>query len=121
MSFSNEIGPTIITLLVSLLLIVCHFIYNNKNKFSLFNRTMPDKNQTQEQAKQAQTQVKEQPIKPLKIVVFDLDETLGCFIEVGIFWDALEDYYGHNLLFYIQILYIKWITQNIQLNHYAIL
>ena len=25
-----------------------------------------------------------------KIVVFDLDETLGCFIEVGMFWDALE-------------------------------
>lgn len=25
-----------------------------------------------------------------KIVVFDLDETLGCFVEVGMFWDALE-------------------------------
>jgi hypothetical protein len=35
--------------------------------------------------------------KPLKIVVFDLDETLGCFIEVGIFWSSLENYYGHNL------------------------
>jgi len=35
--------------------------------------------------------------KPIKIVVFDLDETLGCFIEVGLFWDALENYYGHNL------------------------
>ena len=28
--------------------------------------------------------------KPLKIVVFDLDETLGCFVELGMFWDALE-------------------------------
>jgi len=41
--------------------------------------------------------IKTPPTKPLKIVVFDLDETLGCFIEVGIFWDALEDYYGHSL------------------------
>jgi len=37
------------------------------------------------------------PLKPQKIVVFDLDETLGSFIEIGIFWDALESYYGHNL------------------------
>ena len=35
--------------------------------------------------------------KPLKIVVFDLDETLGYFTEIGIFWDALEKFYGHNL------------------------
>ena len=35
--------------------------------------------------------------KPPKIVVFDLDETLGCFFEIGMFWDALEHYYGHNL------------------------
>lgn len=34
---------------------------------------------------------------PLKIVVFDLDETLGYFTEISIFWDALENYYGHNL------------------------
>jgi hypothetical protein len=27
-----------------------------------------------------------------KIVVFDLDETLGCFVEMGIFWDAIEYY-----------------------------
>ena len=89
---ANGIAPLIITLLISLLLIVCHFIYYNRNKFSLFNRTMPDKKQTQ----QAKT-IKEPSAKPLKIVVFDLDETLGCFIEVGIFWDALEEYYGHNL------------------------
>ena len=36
--------------------------------------------------------------KPLKMVVFDLDETLGSFVEIGIFWEALERYYGHNLL-----------------------
>jgi len=35
--------------------------------------------------------------KPDKMVVFDLDETLGCFTELSIFWDALESYYGHNL------------------------
>jgi hypothetical protein len=35
--------------------------------------------------------------KPLKIVVFDLDETLGYFTQVSIFWDALEHFYGHNL------------------------
>ena len=32
-----------------------------------------------------------------KIVVFDLDETLGNFIELGIFWDALENFHGHKL------------------------
>ena len=36
--------------------------------------------------------------KPLKIVVFDLDETIGYFTEISIFWDALEEFYGHNLL-----------------------
>lgn len=36
-------------------------------------------------------------VKPLKIVVFDLDETLGYFTEVSIFWDALENFYGNNL------------------------
>ena len=28
----------------------------------------------------------------MKIVVFDLDETLGYFTEFGIFWDSLKDY-----------------------------
>lgn len=32
-----------------------------------------------------------------KIVVFDLDETLGNFAELGIFWDSLEHYYGKRL------------------------
>ena len=27
-----------------------------------------------------------------KIVVFDLDETLGYFMELGMFWDALKGY-----------------------------
>ena len=27
-----------------------------------------------------------------KIVVFDLDETLGCFIELGMFWNSLENF-----------------------------
>ena len=37
------------------------------------------------------------PKKSKKIVVFDLDETIGYFTEISIFWDALEKYYGHNL------------------------
>jgi hypothetical protein len=57
------------------------------------------------------------PIKPLKIVVFDLDETLGCFIEVGIFWSALEHYYGHNLfkekLFEVLDLFEEFLRPNI--------
>ena len=32
-----------------------------------------------------------------KIVVFDLDETLGCFIELGMFWNSLENFYGYKL------------------------
>jgi hypothetical protein len=32
-----------------------------------------------------------------KIVVFDLDETLGCFIELGIFWDSLQRFHNKNL------------------------
>jgi hypothetical protein len=36
--------------------------------------------------------------KPNKIIVFDLDETLGCFTEIGIFWEALENFYETNLL-----------------------
>lgn len=43
------------------------------------------------------TQVPNMHSKPYKVIVFDLDETLGCFIEVSIFWNALEYFYGHNL------------------------
>ena len=28
---------------------------------------------------------------PRKIVVFDLDETLGSFVELGMFWDAIKN------------------------------
>lgn len=31
-----------------------------------------------------------------KIVVFDLDETLGYFMELGMFWDALKAYIKHT-------------------------
>ena len=31
----------------------------------------------------------------MKIVVFDLDETLGYFTEFGIFWDSLVQYLFH--------------------------
>ena len=33
-----------------------------------------------------------------KIVVFDLDETLGYFMELGMFWDALNSYIKHKNL-----------------------
>ena len=32
----------------------------------------------------------------MKIVVFDLDETLGYFVEFGIFWDSLHNYLLQN-------------------------
>ena len=33
-----------------------------------------------------------------KIVVFDMDETMGYFVELGIFWDSLNNYIKlHNL------------------------
>jgi hypothetical protein len=31
-----------------------------------------------------------------KIVVFDLDETLGYFVEFGMFWDALQNFIKQN-------------------------
>lgn len=34
--------------------------------------------------------------KPDKIVVFDVDETLGYFTQLGIFWDALNAYYKNQ-------------------------
>ena len=40
----------------------------------------------------------ETSLRPQKIVVFDLDETLGSFYEIGIFWIALEKYYDRILL-----------------------
>ena len=33
---------------------------------------------------------------PLKIVVFDLDETLGYFSQLGIFWDIIQKYQKNN-------------------------
>ena len=35
--------------------------------------------------------------KPLKIVVFDLDETLGYFVQLGMFWDAVKNYTKQSL------------------------
>lgn len=55
--------------------------------------------------------------KPVKIVVFDLDETLGSFIEVGIFWSALENYFGHDLakekLFEVLDIFTEFLRPNI--------
>jgi hypothetical protein len=35
--------------------------------------------------------------KPLKIVVFDLDETLGYFTQFGMFWDSLQHFLKRKL------------------------
>jgi hypothetical protein len=44
-----------------------------------------------------------------KIVVFDLDETLGYYVEFGMFWDALTNFIKtHNILIPIdQLLFNK--------------
>ena len=90
-------GPLYISALLALLLVICHIIFSLKNIVSL-NTSMYDK-------------------KNLKIVVFDLDETLGCFIELGIFWESLEKYAGHNLLpdhFYeVMALFPEFLRPNI--------
>ena len=36
----------------------------------------------------------------MKIVVFDLDETLGYFVEFGIFWDCLQQFLLENKINY---------------------
>lgn len=64
-------GPLIIVSLISVIFVSCHIIFGNK-KISTYISNMsvlPE---------------------PKKIVVFDLDETLGCFVELGMFWDALN-------------------------------
>jgi len=67
----TENGPILIVVLISVIFIVCHFIFGNK-KISTYISDMYA------------------PPESEKIVVFDLDETMGCFVELGIFWDALE-------------------------------
>lgn len=37
----------------------------------------------------------------MKIVVFDLDETLGYFTQFGIFWDSLSHYLGTKKIYYL--------------------
>ena len=52
-----------------------------------------------------------------KIVVFDLDETLGCFVELGMFCDALEQVSGHPIeqvhFFEIMTLFPEFMRPNI--------
>ena len=82
--------PLFITLLIALLLVVCHIFFSDKNIFSqnsmVSSTTTTTTNET----------ISKHPKHP-KIVVFDMDETLGSFGEIGIFWDALEEFYGKNL------------------------
>ena len=68
----KENGSFILIACISILFIACHVLYKFNFLFSPSISEMPETK------------------KPLKIVVFDLDETLGCFVEIGIFWDALE-------------------------------
>ena len=79
-------GVMLISLLMSLLLIACHILFSLRNKLSTDNTTINT------------TIMPESSPNPLKIVVFDLDETLGSFVEISMFWEALENYYGHNLI-----------------------
>ena len=37
------------------------------------------------------------PKRPLKVFVFDLDETLGHFVEFGMFCDALDNYFNDKV------------------------
>uniref|UniRef100_A0A6C0DTY5 Uncharacterized protein n=1 Tax=viral metagenome TaxID=1070528 RepID=A0A6C0DTY5_9ZZZZ len=39
-------------------------------------------------------------MKPIKIVVFDLDETLGYFVELSIFWESLNSYIKNEKINY---------------------
>lgn len=76
--------PVYVTIFISFFLIIIHIFFSEKNifsQFNIFNRNKMIKS-----------------TKPNKIIVFDLDETLGCFAEIGIFWEALENFYETNLL-----------------------
>lgn len=77
-------GPLYVTIFISFFFIIIHVFFSEKNifsQFNIFNRNKMIKS-----------------TKPNKIIVFDLDETLGCFAEIGIFWEALENFYETNLL-----------------------
>ena len=77
-------GPVYVTIFISFFFIIIHVFFSEKNIFSQFNIFNTNKMINS--------------AKPNKIIVFDLDETLGCFTEIGIFWEALENFYGTNLL-----------------------
>ena len=36
-------------------------------------------------------------MKQKKVVVFDMDETLGSFVQYGIFWDSLQNVFDNTL------------------------
>ena len=87
--FEFEInGALVVSVCISLLLIISHILFYLKNNLSVDNTTITS----------ITTMTSASTTRPLKIVVFDMDETLGSFVEVSIFWEALEKYYGHNLL-----------------------
>ena len=55
--------------------------------------------------------------KAIKIIVFDLDETLGSFSQLGALWDSLRDIYGKELskqhFFKIVDLFPRFLRPNI--------
>ena len=77
-------GAIVVSIFMTILLVTSHILFYFENKLSLDNTIL---NTTMELS-----------TKPLRMVVFDLDETLGSFIEISMFWEALELYYGYNLL-----------------------
>ena len=56
-------------------------------------------------------------VTPPKVVVFDLDETLGYFVELGMFWDALQHIHQKKLplnhFFEVMDLYPEFIRPQI--------
>ena len=103
-------------LLIAFIILLCHLIFSYINNFSLYNKSIKRMLGIGSSIG-SNTGSNNKNIKPLKIVVFDLDETLGFFGELGIFWDSLENYYGHSLFkeqfFEVLDLFQEFIRPNI--------
>ena len=81
-----------------LFLVMIPVLIFSKNILSYINTQVAQMKSAQMKSAQMKSaQIKAKKDNPLKIVVFDLDETIGYFTEISIFWDALEHFYGHNL------------------------
>jgi hypothetical protein len=74
---ARENACLLVSLTMLSLFVASHILFSEKNIFSVASMSNSK--------------------KPIKIVVFDLDETLGCFVELGMFCDALEHYQEKRL------------------------